>query len=142
MQDTPRCSFCGKPQGRISSLVSTRKGSSPASICEECIEACRKILVKSGTEPVTDPPQRSAKSYYKVSSQPREPKQLSCSFCGISQHKAHRLIASALGLPPTYICDKCVARGEAATGSGHRASLGSWIARKLGRYDTGIHHIG
>jgi len=136
------CSFCGKPQGTISNLVLAHKGRSQASICDECLEVCRKILVKSGTEPIADPPKSdSPKTYFRVGPQPPERGPLSCSFCGTSQHEAHRLIGSAPGLPPAYICDKCVARGDAALEGRSRASLGSWIARKMGKQDTGIHRI-
>lgn len=146
------CSFCGKPQGSVCNLVLTRKGRSAASICDECLEVCRKILVKSGTEPIVDAPQTdtsktdlsktdSSKTYYRVGAQPLEPRHLSCSFCGTSQAKAHRLIGSHPGLPPTYICDKCVSSGDLAIAGGSMASLGSWIARKLGKHTATIHDI-
>jgi len=138
MKDTICCSFCGKPQGSVSHLVLIRKGGSAASICDACLEVSRKILVKSGTEPIVDAPKGS----YRVKAQPSEREQLSCSFCGTSQEKAHRLIGSPAGQPQAYICDKCVARGDAAIEGRDAASLGSWIARKLGKRDTTIHHLG
>ena len=147
MKEPICCSFCGKPQGNVSNLVLSSKGrssASMASICNECLDVCRKILVKSGTEPITVPLKNSletsSKSFYRIGSQP-EPRQLICSFCGTSQEKAHRLIGSPRRLPQTYICDKCVVQGDAAIGSGKTASFGNWIARKLGRRDTTVHHI-
>jgi len=166
MKDALWCSFCGKPQGAIAKLVLARKGRSRAAICNECLAVCRKILVKSGTAPITDPSESSQKlssqisprnelntsanlssefapkTYYKIAPQPTEPRQLICSFCGAPQHKAHRLIGSRPGLRPTYICGECVARGDVARGARHKPSIVDWIARKLGRHDTGIHHIG
>jgi ribosomal protein L24E len=136
MKSPIQCSFCGKPEDKVSGLVAWRRTS--ASICDACLEVCRKILVKSGTEPIVDAP----KSHYRVKAQAPERKQLSCSFCGTSQEKAHRLIGSPRDLQPAYICDKCVARGDAAIEGRDTASLGSWIARKLGRRDTTIHHLG
>jgi ATP-dependent protease Clp ATPase subunit len=141
MKGTICCSFCGKPQGRISKLVLARKGRSSASICDECLNVCRKILVKSGTEPIADAPKRTPKSYYKIKSQSHEHDLLSCSFCGTSQEKTHRLIGSAPGLPSTYICDKCVDSGDAASKGGDKSSFGNWIARKLGKHETTIHNI-
>jgi ATP-dependent protease Clp ATPase subunit len=146
MYDAIHCSFCGKPQGSVSNLVLGRKGPSLASICNECLEVCRKILVKSGTEPISDQPANPPKSttpktYYRLGSQLPERNQLSCSFCGTSQEKAHRLIGSRPGKPPAYICDKCVARGDAASSARNKSALGSWFARKLGRQDTTIRHI-
>jgi ATP-dependent protease Clp ATPase subunit len=152
MKETLSCSFCGKPKGAISNLVLARKGRSSASICDECLEVCRKILVKSGTAPIVDPSNvdssnndapksDSAKSYYRIGQQPQERGQLGCSFCGTSQEKAHRLIGSRPGLPPTYICDKCVDNGDAAQEGGNKASIGNWMARKLGRHQTAIHDI-
>jgi ATP-dependent protease Clp ATPase subunit len=137
MKEILGCSFCGKPQGRVSNLLLTRKGRSAASICDECLDVCRKILTKSGTEPITVSP----KSYYRIASPTPERNQLICSFCGVSQEKARRLIGSPAGLPPAYICDKCVAGGSTAKKGGNRLSLGNWIARKLGRRDTTVHHI-
>jgi len=162
MKDMLFCSFCGKPKGAISNLVLARKGRSSASICDECLEVCRKILVKSGTAPIVDSPTPSSpetdssttdsrrtnlaksdspKTCYRIGQQPAERGQLGCSFCGTSQEKVHRLIGSAPGLPPTYICDKCVDNGDAASESSNKASLGNWMARKLGRHQTAIHDI-
>ncbi len=138
MKEILGCSFCGKPQGRVSNLLLTCKGRLAASICDECLDVCRKILAKSGTEPITAPP----KSYYRIASPMPERNRLICSFCGISQEKAHRLISSPAGRPKSYICDKCVARGDAAKKGKNRLSLGNWIARKLGKHETRIHHIG
>jgi ATP-dependent protease Clp ATPase subunit len=139
MNDTICCSFCRKPQSATSNLVFERKGRS-AAICDPCLAVCQKILKKSGTEAITDSPKSSSKSYYRILSHPREHDLLSCSFCGTSQEKTHRLIGSAPHLPPAYICDKCVAHGDARAGSRRAASLGAWIARKLGRRTTTVHH--
>jgi hypothetical protein len=153
MKDVVHCSFCGKPQGRVSNLVLGRRGrsaASSASICDECLGVCRKILVKSGTEPIADQPiadqskrspKTSPKSYYRISSQPPEQSQLVCSFCGTPQEKAHRLIGSPAGRLPAYICGECVASGDSVSGGENKSSIGSWFARKLGRHDTGIRHI-
>jgi ATP-dependent protease Clp ATPase subunit len=152
MKGTLCCSFCGKPQGRISKLVFARKGHSGASICDECLEVCRKILVKSGTAPIVDssnldssnndsPKSDLPKSYYRIGQQPPERGRLGCSFCGASQENVHRLIGSPKHLQPAYICDKCVARGDAASDDGNTSSFARWFARKMGRHETSIGSI-
>ena len=40
----PRCSFCGKPQSKVSKLIAGAGGF----ICNECIEMCNEILEEEG----------------------------------------------------------------------------------------------
>ena len=104
----------------------------------ECVEICRKILVKSVTAPIVDTP----RSYYRVGALEPERNQLICSFCGTSQQEAHRLIGATPKLPHAFICDQCVQRCEATIGSGSTTPVRDWLARRTGRHDTTIHHIG
>ena len=41
LQGLVACSFCGKPQGQVSTLI---KGPDGAYICEACVNLCREIL--------------------------------------------------------------------------------------------------
>ena len=141
MKELTRCSFCGKPKGKVLDLVLTRQ-SSKAGICDECLEVCAKILRKSGTESIIDTPKA-----YHVGSE--TPQLLSCSFCGNSQETVHRLIASSPGQVIAYICDVCVelcftaiTGQEARPAPTNPAILGDWFKRKTGNYNTAIHHIG
>jgi ribosomal protein S14 len=146
MAETIHCSFCGKPRGKVLELVLARNAPSAAGICDACVGICARILVKSGTGPIVETP----RSYYRLGAREPERNQLSCSFCGTPQHKAHRLIGSSPGLTPAYICGKCVALCEMEIGSGRRAGpaenaaapVRDWVARKTGKHETTIHHIG
>ena len=141
MEDATRCSFCGKPSGRVLDLILPRRHPSTACICDECVEVCGKILNKSGREPIVEKPKA-----YRVRA---EAALRSCSFCGTSQEIVHRLIASSPGLAMAHICDKCVdlcfaalARGDANGAKTNTAPVRDWVARKAGVHSTTIHHIG
>jgi len=42
--ESPRCSFCQKTQGRVAKLISSRSDNSRACICDECISVCAEIM--------------------------------------------------------------------------------------------------
>ena len=133
-----RCSFCGKPTGTVSNLVLTR-GRFRASVCDECLEICGKILKKYVEKP-------GSGEAYRIGAEPAGSRKLSCSFCGTSQDDVHRLIASSPRLALAYICDGCVERcfvaiTENATVK-NQATISNWIARKTGIHHTTIHRIG
>jgi len=127
------CAFCGKNQGVI-------RGRRSVSICENCLDICRTILVKATTEhsPVIRP------GVYRVSSSiPDQNARLRCSFCDTPQELVDKLIGSPRGRIPAYICEKCVAssleaiRNDVAQ-SGLPRNFWHWMARKVGIHSSHI----
>jgi len=110
------------------------------SICHDCLNVCRGILkkeVKRGAE----------SGSYRISS-PRQDLAgpLCCSFCDTPQEIVDKLIGSPPSVKATYICDKCVAAGDATveeqTGQvGSPKNLWHWIAGKIGIHPSQVHQI-
>jgi ATP-dependent protease Clp ATPase subunit len=74
------CSFCGKHQDQVQSLIA---GPRMVYICDECVAACSK-------EP----------------QEPQEEKELRCSFCGKKQRQVQYL---SVGPEGVSICSECIA---------------------------------
>ncbi len=45
-EQTPRCSFCGKPQGEVERLIAGQD----VQICDQCVDLCNSILKKGGAK--------------------------------------------------------------------------------------------
>ena len=139
MQNVMKCSFCQKPQGMVRSELASRQ--TPAvSICRDCLNVCRGILkkeIKRGAE---------SRSYKLSSSRQNLVEPLCCSFCDTPQEIVDKLIGSPPSVKATYICDKCVAAGDATveeqTGQvGSPKNLWHWIAGKIGIHPSQVHQI-
>jgi ATP-dependent protease Clp ATPase subunit len=110
------------------------------SICHDCLNVCRGILkkeVKRGAE----------SGSYRISS-PRQDLAgpLCCSFCDTPQQIVDKLIGSPPSVKATYICDKCVAAGDATvekrTGQvGSPKNLWHGIPRKVGIHNSHLRHV-
>ena len=139
MQNVIKCSFCQKPQGVVRDEAANPR-TLTVSICQDCLNVCRGILKKE-TKPGAE------SGYYRISS-PHQDRvgPLCCSFCDTPQQIVNKLIGSPPGNTRTYICDKCVAAGDATveeqTGQvGSPKNLWHWIAGKIGIHPSQVHQI-
>ena len=55
--DTPRCSFCGKPQSEVEQLVAGPN----VQICDQCVDLCSSLLKKGGGKAGKKKPSRELK---------------------------------------------------------------------------------
>lgn len=95
------CSFCGKSQDQVQSLIA---GPGSTYICNECIDLSREIIEEESAFLPPDSDQTTSSLPETYSSNAKPNMLFACSFCGKSQDQVQRLIAGPGGV---YICNEC-----------------------------------
>lgn len=101
-KETYNCSFCGKPQDQVQSLVA---GPGNYYICNECIDLHRKALEDEYATLHPNPDHNTSSLPETTNLNPPAKKTYNCSFCGKSQYQVQCLIA---GPGRNYICNECI----------------------------------
>src|SRR5262249_138465 len=135
---TKNCSFCGKSREQVQHMIGAKKVPY-ASVCDECLEVCRRIL----EDDERHNPSRTDAAYRAKLDPLWLAERLRSSFCRRPQEYVSKLISSPEeGTPRAYICDRCVnIAHKNLSGQPDLSGFKGWLQRKLHRGHAELLHI-